>query len=132
MSAPLWVMVEAAILAGGTRDIVEQRVAELCERDGVPRPDPTAIDACYVQIVDKWLTDAADDDEQVHAYHVRLRKHLYQRAYQLNDFKTCLAIATDLAKLQAQYNRERAIRQQRQRPDARRARALELITGGAS
>ena len=127
---PLWALVESAILAGGTRPIVEHRVAEQCAAASEPPPSPADIDRAYVKIVDRWISDAAADDEQVHAYHVRLRQHLYQRAYQLNDFKTCLAIAGDLAKLQSQYNRQRAVRRHNEASAATRQQKLALITGG--
>lgn len=127
--APLWAVVEAAILAGGVRPVVDRRVAEHYSAIGQPAPGASDIDAAYAQIVDRWLTDAASDDETVHAYHVRLRQHLYQRAYQLNDFKTCLAVANDLAKLQSQYQRERAIRKRHADNAEQRRDKLRIIQG---
>lgn len=93
-------LVEAALLQGATRPVVEEEIRRNATASQIEMPDIATIDATYAKIVERWITDAEREPEEIYAYHIRLRKHLYQRSYNLNDFKTCLAIAESLAKLQ--------------------------------
>ena len=100
-------VIEAALLMGATRDLVDQRITDFCTQNENIRPSEDEINKIYSDVLAKWVTDAEQSDKNVNAYHIRVRKHLYQRAYQLNDFKACLAIMTDLGKIQKQYINER-------------------------
>jgi len=71
-------------------------------------PAAQDIDRAYAEILESWIQDAEQNRDDIYAFHVRLRKHLYQKSYALNDFKTCLAIAGDLEKLQSAYAERRA------------------------
>jgi hypothetical protein len=99
-------IIEAALLQGATRRVVEEEVQRSATAAGAEMPDSAAIDAIYASIVENWITDAECDPDESFAYAVRLRKHLYQRSYHLNDFKTCLAIAESLAKLIAKHDEQ--------------------------
>jgi len=96
-------LIEAALLQGATRNVVEEQIHRAATAAGATMPDRGAIDACYAEIVDRWIADAEREPDEIYAYHVRLRKRLYQRSYNLNDFKTCLSIAESLAKLEATH-----------------------------
>lgn len=96
----LTTIIEAALLQAATRAVVEDQVRRAATAAGVDVPDPGAIDAEYAAIVERWVADSDRAPEELHAYHVRLRKHLYQRSYTLNDFKTCLQIAESITKLE--------------------------------
>lgn len=99
-------VIEAALLKGATRTVVEAELIRRAAANATTPPTPTEIDAAYAEIVDRWVADADEDPEKTFAYHKRMRKHLYQKSFSLNDFKTCLAIAADLAKLE-ELHRER-------------------------
>jgi hypothetical protein len=99
-------IIEAALLQGATRAVVEAEIARRAIATGMTAPEPKDIDAAYAKILDRWVAEANQDEEIAFAYHVRMRKHLYLKSFSLNDFKTCLAIASDLAKLEDQH-RER-------------------------
>jgi hypothetical protein len=96
-------LIEAALLQGATRAVVEAELIRRAAANATNPPQPAEIDAAYAVILDRWIADAAQDEEKTFAYHVRMRKHLYQKSFSLNDFKTCLAIAADLAKLEEQH-----------------------------
>jgi hypothetical protein len=102
-TANLSILIEAALLRGATRAIVDAELQKVSAESGTPMPTREEVDAAYASCVERWIVDAEQDPGGIYAYHVRLRKHLYQKSYVLNDFKTCLAIAADLAKLQNQY-----------------------------
>jgi hypothetical protein len=95
--------IEAALLQGATRKVVEEELQRTATAAEAPMPDAATIDAAYASIVEHWIADSERSPDESFAYHVRLRKHLYQRSYHLNDFKTCLAIAESMAKLVAKH-----------------------------
>ena len=90
-------------MQGATRAVIEAELRKQSKETGTAMPARAAIDRAYALCLDRWITDAEQESAAIYAYHVRLRKHLYQKAYVLNDFKTCQHIAADLAKLQNQY-----------------------------
>jgi len=102
-SFDLLATVEAALLQGAVRSVVEEQIQRSATAAGAELPDRTEIDACYAEILNRWIADADRDPAELYAYSVRLRKHLFQRSYNLNDFKTCLAIAESLTKLDAKH-----------------------------
>jgi len=120
-------LVEQALIEGATRTIVELSIDEYCEREKQPRPTAQQIDAAYAACIERWQADALAD-AALYAWHVRVRKHLYQAAIASDDYKGAHAIAKDLAELQQQYKRERATEQRR----SDRAAILRSIRGGKS
>lgn len=100
-------LVEAGLLRGTTRAVLDRNIKETFEKAGKRAPSAAKINEAYAQAVDRWIADAETDEQAIYAYHVRVRKHLYQRSYTINDFKTCMAIMNDLAKLQNQYSKEK-------------------------
>jgi hypothetical protein len=112
------VIIEAALLQGATRTVVETELARRAVATGIAIPDPKDIDAAYAQILDRWITEANQDEENTFAYHVRMRKHLYQKSFSLNDFKTCLAIAADLTKIEERYRERKERAERKKRADA--------------
>ncbi len=101
-------MIESALLKGATRAIIEMELARQFQASGLAAPTADEINAAYAQMVERWVTDAGVDEEKAFAYHVRMRKHLYQKSFSLNDFKTCLAIAADLAGLEERHRLRQA------------------------
>jgi hypothetical protein len=96
-------MIESALLKGATRAVIEIELARQAQANGQPCPTAEEINAAYAEIVEHWITDANQDEEKIYAYHVRIRKHLYQKSFALNDFKTCLAVASDLAAIEDRH-----------------------------
>jgi hypothetical protein len=101
-------MIEAALLKGATRAFIEAELFKHAEATQTPAPLPAEIDAAYALILNDWIDDANPDEEKAFAYHVRIRKHLYQKSFHLNDFKSCLAIADNLAKLEDRHRERQA------------------------
>jgi hypothetical protein len=96
-------MIESALLKGATRAVIEIELERQAKTNGQPIPTKAEINEAYAEIVEHWISDANQDEEKIYAYHVRIRKHLYQKSFALNDFKTCLAIASDLAAIEDRH-----------------------------
>jgi hypothetical protein len=101
-------MIEAAILRGATRAVIEAELLKQSTETKTPAPTAEEINAAYAIIVNGWIEDANQTEENAYAYHVRIRKHLYQKSFHLNDFKSCLAIADNLAKLEDKHRERQA------------------------
>jgi hypothetical protein len=101
-------IIESALLKGATRAVIELELSRRATTSGVQGPSAEEINAAYAHIVERWVADGGQDEEKSFAYHVRLRKHLYQKSFALNDFKTCLAIAADLAALEERHRLHQA------------------------
>jgi hypothetical protein len=114
---PLIEIVEQALLQGAHRDQLDRAVAQYAEKNALPPFDAAAINAAYADCLNRWIIAADESEAQITAYHVRIRKHLYQKSHVLNDFKTCLAIQKDLADIQGKYRKDRP--QKTQRPPRR-------------
>jgi len=93
------------LMAGAARWQIEQAVAEKY-RDA-PAPTKEQIDEAYATVVENWIADADQDPDQIHAYHLALRKSLLAKAILINDYPTAARISQDLAKLQDQYQSAR-------------------------
>jgi hypothetical protein len=96
-------IIESALLKGATRGLIDLELNRRAITNGQPAPSAAEINEAYAHIVERWVTDAGQDEDKSFAYHVRLRKHLYQKSFGLNDFKTCLAIAADLAGIEERH-----------------------------
>lgn len=115
--------VEASLLEGQSRaDIVEA-----ARDDGV---DIGAVDRAIAIIADRWIQDAAQTRDQSFAYHVRTLKHLYEKSYRLCDYKTCLQIMKQLAKVQAIEKKVTPPAKQPKEVPNDVAAALKVLKGG--
>ena len=103
--SPLAEMIEGLLLKGCTRHLVDAAIDQ--ETKTEPKPTKAEIDAAYAECLDTWVNNAAEDPDKVQAFHLRSRRYLYQKSMQINDFKTCLAILKDLAKLEQAYEHQR-------------------------
>src|SRR5579885_2750958 len=101
--AQLIYSIEGMLLQGMTRDMVEFTLYGEAIKAGVEPPSPQAITDAYAAIAERWVNDASSDPKEINGFHIRAWKHLYAKSYKLNDFKTCLQILADLAKIQHQY-----------------------------
>jgi hypothetical protein len=100
-------IVHDCIMHGAQRWQIDAAVSAKAEQSHRPAPTPEAIDAAYALCVERWIDDAGATQDEVHAYHIALRKHLLHQAVQINDYPTAARIAQDLAKLQDQYVSQR-------------------------
>lgn len=117
-------MIEGALLKGATRAVINLELARAAQTNGMPPPSQEEINAAYATIVERWVEDGNQPEEKSYAYHVRLRKHLYQKSFALNDFKTCLAVAADLAAVEDRHRLYLAKEE--------KAKRLRLLTGANS
>jgi hypothetical protein len=114
-------IIESALLKGATRAVISLELARQAHANGTKPPSNEEINAAYAAILDRWVEDGNQDEDESYAYHVRMRKHLYQKSFALNDFKTCLAIAADLADVEERHRAYLA--------KAEKAKRLGLFTG---
>jgi hypothetical protein len=103
MTPDLADIIESALLKGATRAVINLELARAAQANGMQPPTVEEINAAYAAIIDRWVGDGNQPEEKSYAYHVRLRKHLYQKSFALNDFKTCLAVVADLAAVEERH-----------------------------
>jgi hypothetical protein len=114
-------IIESALLKGATRPVINLELARAAKANGLPGPTDDEINAAYAEILDRWVEDGNQPEEKSYAYHVRMRKHLYQKSFALNDFKTCLAVAADLAAVEERHRLHLAKEE--------KAKRLRLLSG---
>lgn len=114
-------IIESALLKGATRAVINLELARQAQANGTTPPSQEEINAAYATIVERWIEDANQSEEKSYAYHVRLRKSLYQKSFALNDFKTCLAVAADLAGVEERHRVHLAKEE--------KARRMGILTG---
>lgn len=68
-------------------------------RDPVPERD---IREAHAEVLRRWCEDAATTDLNF-ARQLRTLRHLYDKSYKLNDFKTCVGIQVRIEALQAKH-----------------------------
>ncbi len=124
--SPLAKLIETLLLKGCTRHLVEEAIVQ--EWKEGPSPSKEQIDAGYAECVEAWIDNATKESpDAIRAYHIRLRKYLYQKSMQINDFKSCLAILGDLAKLQHQYAHQVNRKKENQKEESEVNRYLRVI-----
>jgi hypothetical protein len=128
--SPLAEMIEGLLLKGCTRHLVDAAIDQECKTE--PKPTKAEIDAAYAECLDTWVNTAEDDSDKVHAFHLRSRRYLYQRSMQINDFKTCLAILKDLAKLEQAYEHQKKTIKDNEEEQTEEGHYLRLIHGKRS
>jgi hypothetical protein len=100
-------VVHDCIMHGAQRWQIDAAIAKAAADQQRPAPTREAVDAAYALCVERWIDDAGANQDEIHAYHIALRKHLLYKAEQINDYPTAARIAQDLAKLQDQYVSQR-------------------------
>lgn len=110
------------IMIGAARWQVDAELKRRARDANQPVPSKDAIDAAYAEAVERWLADADQAPDEIHAYHIALRKSLIARSVQINDYPTAARIAADLGKLQDQYAAKRAAADKRPQRDNRIAK----------
>lgn len=108
MSAPtpptdLIYEVEKLLLMGKPLDLIVDGLAA-GDPNAKPEPRPPVpadlVREAHAEVLRRWMEDAQTDDPRF-ARQLRTLRHLYDRSYKLNDFKTCVSISLEIDKLQA-------------------------------
>ena len=127
LMSPLAEMINELLLKGSPRPVVEAAIT--AKLGAEPLPTEQEVDRAYSECVESWVrTVETGDPDKIYAFHIQSRQLLYREAFQDRDFRACLAILKDLAKLEKSYEYQRK-RIQNTEEESEEGHYLRLIHG---
>ena len=126
--SPLAEMINELLLKNSPRPVVEAAIATEWKEGPVPTREE--IDCAYAECVAGWGRTVETDPAKIYAFHIHSRRLLYREAFQARDFRACLAILKDQARLEKAYELQIEKAHEEEKEDREVRQYLEVIRGG--